>query len=125
MSIEYIAIVSIPVRDQDAAKAFYTDTLGFAVVRDNPMGPGRRWIELAPTKGSGASITLVTWFDAMPPGSVQGLVVQVSDLEGTRKALADRGLETGPIIEQPYGCFSMFTDPDGNGWVLQGAPRTA
>lgn len=122
MAIEYIAIVSIPVRDQTIARAFYTETLGFTVVRDDPMGPERRWIQLAPAEGNSTSITLVTWFEQMPPGAVQGLVLQVDDLDDTRKALAERGLQTSPVIEQPYGRFSMFTDPDGNGWVLQGAP---
>lgn len=122
MSIERIAIVSIPVSDQQAARAFYTEVLGFTVVRDNPMGPDRRWVELAPVAGASPSITLVTWFDRMPPGAVQGLVLHVGDLDATRAALAERGLKTSPVIEQPYGRFSMFEDPDGNGWVLQADP---
>lgn len=72
--------------------------------------------------GASTTISLVTWFEAMPPGCVQGLVIQVDDLDAVRAEMKGRGLETSPIIEQSHGRFSMFTDPDGNGWVLQGAP---
>ena len=47
MTIKRIDIISIPVSDQVRSKAFYVDKLGFTVKRDNPMGPGQRWVELA------------------------------------------------------------------------------
>lgn len=51
-----IRAVSIPVNDQDAALRFYTDTLGFKLLRDNPTPDGSRWIELTP----GTDSTIVT-----------------------------------------------------------------
>ncbi len=114
-----IRIVSIPVSDQASAKRFYEEILGFNVVRDNPMGPDQRWVELKP-QGGGPSITLVTWFDSMPPGSVQGLVLDSDDIDESCAALAERGLALTDIETAPWGRFSTFKDPDGNGWVLQG-----
>jgi catechol 2,3-dioxygenase-like lactoylglutathione lyase family enzyme len=61
MTIKYLKIVSIPVKDQEVAKRFYCETLGFGVLMDAPFMPGRRWIELAPA-GAETAITLVTWF---------------------------------------------------------------
>jgi catechol 2,3-dioxygenase-like lactoylglutathione lyase family enzyme len=119
-----IAIVSVPVTDQAKAKAFYTETLGFSVVRDNPMGPEQRWVELAPS-GGGVSITLVTWFDALKPGGQQGLVLTTRDIEARRAELATRGLAIGEVQTQPWGKFATFKDPDGNGWVLQQPPTSA
>ena len=52
-----IRTVSIPVGDQDAALRFYSETLGFTVLRDNPTPNGGRWIELAPG-GNNALVTL-------------------------------------------------------------------
>ena len=118
---ESIAIVSVPVSDQEAAKAFYAETLGFSVVRDNAMGPAQRWIQLAPS-GGGATITLVTWFDALKPGGQQGLVMTTSDVDARRAELAARGLEISEVQSQPWGRFATFKDPDGNGWVLQQPP---
>jgi catechol 2,3-dioxygenase-like lactoylglutathione lyase family enzyme len=113
-----IAIVSIPVREQDAARRFYVEKLGFRVVADDPMGPDRRWVLLAPP-GGGPSVTLVTWFPTMPPGSVKGLVYEVADLASTRDALLARGVEVGEIDRQPWGALAQLDDLDGNGIVLQ------
>ena len=115
-----IDIVSIPVSDQQAAKRFYVDVLGFELVRENPMGPDQTWVELAPA-GAQTSITLVTWFDAMPPGSVQGLVIDTDDISAAHEALKSRGLAIGDIQSAPWGRFATFSDPDGNGIVLQQA----
>jgi uncharacterized glyoxalase superfamily protein PhnB len=56
----------------------------------------------------------------MPPGSVQGLVLAVDDIDATYDELAARGVEfAGPVDDTPYGRFASFSDPDGNGWVLR------
>jgi catechol 2,3-dioxygenase-like lactoylglutathione lyase family enzyme len=117
-----IRVVSVPVRDQDAAKAFYQNVLGFQLERDNPMGPDSRWIQLRPP-GSEATIALVTWFKAMPPGSMQGLVLGVDDIAAYHAELTARGLSVTPIAEEPWGLYASFQDPDGNGWVLQQDPE--
>jgi len=116
--ISHIDIVSIPVRDQNIAKAFYREKLGFETVRDNPMGPDRRWVQLAPPSAL-TSITLVTWFEKMPPGCVQGLVLATDDVVAARSALVARGLAISELQKAPWGSYATFTDPDGNGWVLQ------
>lgn len=121
--IERIGIVSVPVTDQARAKAFYTEVLGFEVVADNPMGEGKaRWVQLRPA-GAQTSIVLVTWFEAMKPGGLRGTVLEVDDMDATRATLAKRGLETGDAMVEPYGTFSLFDDPDGNGWILHELPK--
>lgn len=70
MAIKEIEVVTIPVRDQDRAMAFYIDVLGLDRVREMPFSEGRRWIQVAP-RGSRSSITLATWFPSMAPGSAQ------------------------------------------------------
>lgn len=120
MKINRLDIVSIPVTDQKAAKSFYRDVLDFEVVRDSPMGPDQRWVELAP-RGAETSITLVTWFDEMPAGCLQGVVLDTDDIEATRGKLEARGLEISPIEDAPWGDYATFKDPDGNGWVVQQA----
>ncbi len=124
MSINRIAIVSLPVTDPERSRAFFCDVLGFEVRRDNPMGPDQRWIEVAPA-GADTSLTLVTWFENMPPGSVSGLVLDTSHIEDSRSELIARGLEIGDIESAPWGRFATFRDPDGNGFVLQEASQVA
>src|SRR5580704_8179953 len=118
MSLTRIEVLSLPVTDQDRAKDFYVGTLGFDLVADNQMGPEQRWVQVRP-QGGQTSITLVTWFDTMPPGSLKGLVIETDDLEGDVKALAARGLEVGEIQSAPWGRYVTFDDPDGNGLIVQ------
>lgn len=118
MQIQRISIVSIPVSDPESSKRFYTEVLGFDVVRENPMGPEQRWIQLAPAKAE-ASITLVNWFEQMPSGCLQGIVLETDDVEADHRTLQQRGLEISDLREAPWGRYATFADPDGNGWVLQ------
>jgi catechol 2,3-dioxygenase-like lactoylglutathione lyase family enzyme len=121
MSISSFEIVSVPVSDQERAKQFYRDVLGFDLVRDEPMGPGQKWIQLAP-QGCSTTIALVTWFDGMRPGGLQGVMLNVTDIDADHRELAGRGLVLTDIQQQPWGRFTMFNDPDGNGWILRQPP---
>ena len=112
-----LSIVSVPVSDQERAKAFYAQVLGFQVIREAEIAPGRRWVQMKPPSGL-AGITLVTWFDAMPPGSLQGLVLDTSDIDRAHEKLKAAGLDIGPVQEASWGRSATFRDPDGNGWLL-------
>ncbi|MES2019986.1 MAG: VOC family protein [Pseudomonadota bacterium] len=112
-----IAIVSVPVTDVARARTFYVETLGLVVLRDEAMGPDMRWVQLQPKDG-GATVALVTWFDAMPPGSVQGLMLAVDDIDAEHARLETAGVTVSPVDEQPWGRFTMLQDPDGNGWIV-------
>ncbi|MGH2586424.1 MAG: VOC family protein [Dehalococcoidia bacterium] len=115
--ITHLEVVSVPVSDQERAKSFYADVLGFAVIADSAF-EDQRWVQLVPP-GSTASITLVTWFESMPPGSLKGLVLATEDIRASYDALAARGLQwNGPIEDASWGTFAMFDDPDGNSWIV-------
>jgi catechol 2,3-dioxygenase-like lactoylglutathione lyase family enzyme len=119
MAVTQVRVVSVPVGDQDRAKTFYVETLGFELLADSPMGPEQRWVQVGP-RGGQTSLTLVTWFDTMPPGSLRGVVLECDDLRATRDQLAASGVVFNQEIEeQPWGTFTTFDDPDGNGFVLQ------
>ena len=116
--IKNVQVVSVPVSDQEQAKSFYVDALEFEVRADNPFGEGMRWIEVAP-KGSTTSLTLVTWFEGMPPGSLQGLVVATDDIQPIHEELVAKGVSFDlPPTEMSNGTQAMFRDPDGNAIVL-------
>jgi hypothetical protein len=69
------------------------------------------------------------------PGSAPGLYLVVSDIEAARAELVDRGVDVSEVFHrtgpgQPslsgphperrsYASFATFSDPDGNGWLLQ------
>ena len=119
MSITHIQLFSVPVTNHDRARTFYVDRLGFDLISDRPMGPGGRWVQVAP-KGAQTSITLVSDFETMPPGSVKGIVLETDDLVADVAALRDRGVKIeGDVEESPWGRWVTFDDPDGNGIILQ------
>lgn len=120
MSLTHLLVVSIPVSDQDRARAFYQDVLGFELIADTSMGSDQRWVQLGP-KDAQTSITLVTWFESMPPGSLNGIVVSTTSFDVDYAELAGKGLALSPIETAPWGRYATFDDPDGNGWVLQAA----
>ncbi len=119
-----LSVVSVPVSDQERAKAFYRDVLGFRIVREQSMGSKYRWVQLRPPSGA-AGITLVTWFETMPPGCVQGLVLETMDIEHVHEKLREHGLAITDVQQADWGRFATFSDPDGNGWVLAMPALTA
>ncbi|MHA7984338.1 VOC family protein [Rathayibacter sp. CAU 1779] len=124
MAISQILLFSVPVSDPDRARDFYVDTLGFTLVADTMMGEDQRWIQVVPP-GAATSITLVTWFETMPSGSLRGLVLETDDLEDDIHRLTKLGVAFDSGVERaPWGQYAQFTDPDGNGIILQqSAPR--
>jgi predicted enzyme related to lactoylglutathione lyase len=117
--ITQVQLFSIPVSDQDRAKSFYVDTLGFDLIADAQMGPDMRWVQVAP-RGAATTLTLVNWFPSMPAGSLKGLVLETDSLEEDVAALQGRGVDIpGGIEDAPWGRYVQFADPDGNGLILQ------
>lgn len=105
MALTNLEVISVPVSDQDRAKSFYTEKLGFSVDMDSSFADGSmRWVMLRPP-GSRTGITLVTWFDTMPAGSLKGSVLGCDDLEETLAELAARGVTFAEdeIQEAPWG----------------------
>jgi catechol 2,3-dioxygenase-like lactoylglutathione lyase family enzyme len=120
MALTNLEVISVPVSDQERARDFYVGKLGFTAQADAQFGESMRWVMLRPP-GSGTSITLVTWFDSMPAGSLKGSVLGCDDLEKTLGDLSARGVTFNEeeIQEAPWGRWKTFDDPDGNSWVLQ------
>ncbi|MEF2978803.1 VOC family protein [Subtercola sp. YIM 133946] len=118
MTITHVRLFSVPVSDQDRARDFYVDTLGFDLVDDVQMSPDMRWVVVSPP-GAQTAITLVTWFGTMPAGSVKGIVLETDDLDGEVERLRTLGVSIGEIERAPWGTYVTIDDPDGNGIVLQ------
>jgi predicted enzyme related to lactoylglutathione lyase len=117
-----LELVPLPVADIDRAKDFYIRQLGFSEDVDVSPAEGLRVVQLTPP-GSACSIGLGTGFAAYggEPGSVRALHLVVADIEEARDALVERGVAVGDIEGDGGGGvrFAGFSDPDGNGWVLQ------
>ena len=117
--IKLLKFASIPVRDQQRALDFFTRSLGFTVVTDQPWGNGLRWIELG-INGMQTGVVLFT-----PPGledrigTFSGLSFEADSVEKTYEEFVRRGVEfVQPPKKEPWGTSAIFKDPDGNTFVL-------
>jgi len=125
-----LELVMVPVSDVDRAKTFYLEKAGFDLLVDHRAGEDFRVVQLTPP-GSACSIAIMKNPEAA--GSVQGLHLIVSDIDAARAQLAERGAaaselfhfdsggqSAGPDPERrDYNTFLTFSDPDGNGWLVQ------
>jgi len=107
-----IEIISIPVTDQARSKEFYLK-LGFNLIVETPFDGDQKWVQLG-FPGSDVSLTLVTWFDNMPPGCINGLVIKTDNLANDIAELTAKGIAVGKLDETPWGKFAAVIDPDGN-----------
>jgi catechol 2,3-dioxygenase-like lactoylglutathione lyase family enzyme len=135
-----LEVVVIPVSDVDRAKEFYS-RLGWRLDADRSAGSSFRLIQFTPP-GSGSSIQFGVNLTSAAPGSAQAMLLAVSDIEVARNELIARGIDAteafhcdagtacrfpgvgnrinGPHPERlSYSSYVSFSDPDGNGWLLQ------
>ena len=117
-----LELVPVPVTDVDRAKAFYTEKIGFHADFDQQVGEDLRFVQLTPP-GSACSIVLGVGITTMQPGSIESLLMVVSDVKAVREELAKRGVDISEIDVQDWGLFAYFRDPDGNRWALQQLPK--
>jgi len=135
-----LEVVVVPVSDVDRAKQFYVDTLGFRLDADFPGPDGFRVVQVTPP-GSPCSVIFGQDVTTGVPGAVQDLMLVVRDIEATRDDLVGRGVDVSEVFHDAggvfhhagtkaqvpgadpsrntYGSFASFSDPDGNGWLLQ------
>jgi catechol 2,3-dioxygenase-like lactoylglutathione lyase family enzyme len=136
-----LEVVVIPVSDVDRAKDFYGG-LGWRLDADFSFENGFRVVQFTPP-GSGSSVQFGTKITSAAPGSARSLYLIVADIEAARDDLIAHGVEaseafhaetpgaqfqpegasgrvSGPAPDHAtYSSFATFSDPDGNGWLLQ------
>lgn len=127
-----LEVVNLPVADVERAKHFY-EKLGWRLDADF-SGEGWRAVQFTPP-GSPTSVHFGSGVPTPPPGSAQGMFLVVENIDAAVADLRSKGVEVsdpfhyagirGPRLPGPdperrtYASYSAFSDPDGNGWVLQ------
>ena len=123
---QHIAAITLVVRDYDEAIAFYTETLGFDLVEDTPLGCGKRWILVSPPGNHGARLLLAKADgdrQAARVGNQTGgrvsLFLHTDDFHRDYRAYGDRGVRfREEPRDEPYGTVVVFEDLYGNLWDL-------
>ncbi len=118
--ITHIQLVTIPVKDQDRALAFYTGKLGWEVVMDEDFGMDQRWLQLR-IPGAETQVVLFTapgQEDRI--GTFSNICFAADDVRKTYEQLHAKGVDfVEPPKEQPWGgTQAIFQDVDGNRFVI-------
>ncbi|MFC4000490.1 VOC family protein [Prauserella oleivorans] len=126
MAIRGVSKVVIGVRDQDRAKRFWSETLGFEITTDVPYDDaGNHWVEV--TSPDGATILILSpdpqdQYRRETSGDLPttNVFFYADDIERTCEELSARGVEFPAAPEwQPWGWWAMFVDSEGNRFALQ------
>jgi catechol 2,3-dioxygenase-like lactoylglutathione lyase family enzyme len=122
--ITQVGTVIVPVSDQDAAIAFYTEKLGFEKRLDVPFGNGDRWVEVAPA-GAETSIAIVKPRPGEPVGVETRVALSTSDIDADHAELKGRGVDVDDEVSRmgdPVPPMFFIRDQDGNKlFVVQSA----
>jgi catechol 2,3-dioxygenase-like lactoylglutathione lyase family enzyme len=122
-----LARVTLVVRDYDEAIAFFTGSLGFALLEDTPLGGGKRWVVVAPSNGAaGAALLLARAATPAqearvgdPTGGRVAFFLESDDFSRDHASFAARGVRfVEEPRDEPYGRVAVFLDLYGNRWDL-------
>jgi catechol 2,3-dioxygenase-like lactoylglutathione lyase family enzyme len=137
-----LEMIVMPVSDAERTKRFY-ERLGWRLDADFPGPDGYRVIQFTPP-GSPASVAFGSGVTSSEPGSIESVLLVVDDIEAARAELMDKGVEVSEVFHdaggslgggfiadtsarapgldperRSYASYARFSDPDGNGWLLQ------
>jgi catechol 2,3-dioxygenase-like lactoylglutathione lyase family enzyme len=121
LNITKVGRVVVTVADTDRALGFYSGTLGFEKVVDEPMGPDMRWVEVA-VSGAETTIAIVPPPAGQEAGSKEtGIILDTTDVDGAHAALKEAGIDVDEEVTRYGGNVPpMFwlRDPDGNSLIV-------
>ena len=133
--ITNVSLVTLYVSDQDEAKKFYTDVLGFEERADVRMGDGFRWVTVGHPSQPELQITLMlpgppldddmagAVRRALAKGSMGGVGLRTDDCRKDYEDLSAKGVEfVQPPSDRPYGVEAVMRDNSGN-WLVLVEPR--
>jgi catechol 2,3-dioxygenase-like lactoylglutathione lyase family enzyme len=123
--ISQVGTVIVTVGDQDSARDFFTEKLGFEVRSDTPYGDGQRWLDVAPP-GAATSIAVVPPMGEGSPGGETGIAFATDDIDADHADLRERGVDVDDEIMRmggPVPPMFWFRDPDGNRYLIVGHPE--
>ncbi|GAC1636820.1 MAG: VOC family protein [Herpetosiphon sp.] len=116
--IKTVRSVGIYVGDQDRAKQFFTETLGFDLIGDMPMGPPGhpRWIEVAPPDKQVILVLFTADEHRDRIGTFSNIIFACDDIQATYSEMQAKGVvfTDAPRKEVWGGWWAVFKDPDGN-----------
>lgn len=120
--ITNISRITLYVKDQEEAKLFWVQKMGFEIVHEETMGESF-WIEVGPHNSNTRFVlydkALMKRQNEQANVAHPSLILSCLHLDLTHKTLKERGVTVEDIITMPYGSMFVFYDPDGNAYLVR------
>lgn len=121
--INKIGKITLYVEDQEQAKEFWLNKMGFVLKLEQPMGPNATWIEVGPSEEEFATLVLYSKkaMEQHNPSAVShpSLIFSTTDIESAYEKMKQNGVQVDEMQRMPYGTMFSFKDQDGNEYLLR------
>ena len=121
--INKIGKITIYVQDQEQAKDFWVNKLGFVVKGEFPMGPSATWLEVGPSEDEFTTLVIYdkALMEKQNPSAVAhpSILFSTSDVESAYEKMKQNGVEVENMLRMPFGTMFTFKDQDGNDYILR------
>lgn len=121
--INKIGKVTVYVKDQEQAKDFWLNKIGFVLKFEQPMGPNAYWIEVGPSEDEFTTLVLYSKsaMERQKPSAVAhpSILFSTADIESAYERMKQNGVEVEEMLRMPFGTMFTFKDQDGNEYILR------
>ncbi|RXT02336.1 VOC family protein [Ammoniphilus sp. CFH 90114] len=121
--INKIGKVTVYVQDQEQAKDFWLNKIGFVLKFEQPMGPNASWIEVGPSEDEFTTLVLYSQslMEQQKPSAVAhpSILFSTTDIESAYNKMKQKEVEVGEMMKMPFGTMFTFKDQDGHEYLLR------
>ncbi|PFH89348.1 VOC family protein [Bacillus sp. AFS088145] len=121
--INKIGKVTVYVEDQEQAKDFWINKMGFVLKIEMPMGPDAKWIEVGPTESEFTTLVLYSKpsMEQFKPEKIAhpSVLFSTTDIEAAYEKMKQNGVKVDDLMKMPYGSMFNFYDQDGNDYLIR------
>jgi len=121
--INKVGKITVYVQDQEQAKDFWLNKMGFVLKLEQPMGPNATWLEVGPSEDEFTTLVLYSKsaMEQHQPSKVAhpSILFSTTDIESAYQKMKDNGVEVEDMLKMPFGTMFSFKDQDGNDYLLR------
>lgn len=121
--INKVGKITVYVQDQEQAKDFWLNKLGFVLKFEQQIGPNMKWIEVGPSEKEFTTLVLYSKsaMEQQKPGMVAhpSILFSTNDIESAYEKMKQNGVEAAEMLRMPFGTMFTFKDQDGNEYILR------
>jgi lactoylglutathione lyase len=121
--INKIGKITVYVQDQEQAKDFWLNKVGFVLKLEQPMGPNATWLEVGPSENEFTTLVLYSKsaMEQQKPSAVAhpSILFSTTDIESAYEKMKENGVEVDDMLRMPFGTMFTFRDQDGNEYLLR------